>query len=71
MRVGEREDKIEATRVTSCGFFFSADLGSSSKNSSEFILFTIILSLEEEKGFIRTLIDYELVGPKVRVNTTD
>ena len=34
MRVGEREDKIEATEVTPCGFVFSADLGSSSKYSS-------------------------------------
>lgn len=54
--------------VNLIGSFSSADLGSSSTYSSEFI-FTLILSLEEEKGFIRTVFGYELVGPKMIDNS--
>lgn len=34
-------------------------------------IFTLILSLEEEKGFIRTVFGYELVGPKSQVNSVN
>jgi len=43
----------------------SADLGDSSKYSSEFH-FIILLKTEVEKGSITTVIDYGLDGPKLK-----
>ena len=43
----------------------SADLGDSSKYSSEFH-FIILLKTEVEKGSITTVIDYGLDGPKFK-----
>jgi len=65
-RVGVRGDCKEAFLVKGSVAFSSADLGGSSNYSKEFFFKYYTLKTEVAKVFLTTVIDQELVDPKLK-----